>query len=82
METKYSDTLSIPRPLERTAGPQRPDRGDRPPRRFEGGAGGREGYRSGAPREGGFGRGGDKAGAPGDYQPRFGGAGRGAPPAQ
>jgi len=72
------------RPLER--GPQRPERGDRPPRREGGGfggprEGGREGYRSG-PRDGGFGRGGDKAGAPGDYQPRFGGAGRGAPPAQ
>ncbi len=72
------------RALER--GPARPDRG---PRRFggdgEGGFGGREGYR----REGGFGRGGgeDKAGAPGTYQPRFGGGGgfgRGAaaPPAQ
>jgi small subunit ribosomal protein S10e len=37
---------------------------------------------AGAPREGGFGRGGgggDKAGAPGAYQPQFGG-GRGAPP--
>jgi hypothetical protein len=64
------------RPLER--GPARPDR---PRRDFggprEGGFGGREGYR----REGGFGRGGDdKAGAPSTYQPRFGGAGRGAAP--
>jgi len=66
------------RPLERTTGPQRPDR---PPRRYEDGQG-REGYRSGPREGGGFGRGGgDKAGAPGDYQPRFGGAGRGAPPA-
>ncbi len=70
------------RPLER--GPQRPERG---PRREGGGfgrEGGREGYRAG-PREGGFGRGApaDKAGAPGSYQPQFGGGsggfGRGAP---
>eukprot|EP00195_Chlamydomonas_chlamydogama_P015341 CAMPEP_0202895326 /NCGR_PEP_ID=MMETSP1392-20130828/4553_1 /ASSEMBLY_ACC=CAM_ASM_000868 /TAXON_ID=225041 /ORGANISM="Chlamydomonas chlamydogama, Strain SAG 11-48b" /LENGTH=167 /DNA_ID=CAMNT_0049580303 /DNA_START=100 /DNA_END=603 /DNA_ORIENTATION=- len=70
------------RPLERL--PARPDRPSGP-RRFggdrEGGFGGREGYR-GAPREGGFGRGAapaDKAGAPGSYQPQFGGSGRGAP---
>lgn len=70
------------RPLER--GPAgRPERGDRPPRR-DGPPreGGRDGYRSAAPREGGFGRGGgapggDKAGAPGAFQPSFGGAGRG-----
>ncbi len=76
----------VRRALERL--PARPERG---PRRFgdreggEGGFGGREGYR----REGGFGRGGpreggeDKAGAPGAYQPRFGGGGgfgRGAAP--
>lgn len=48
------------------AGPGGPPRGDRPPR-FEGG---RDSY-----------RGGDKGGAPGDYQPRFGGGfGRGGPP--
>ncbi|KAL6765611.1 ribosomal protein S10 component of cytosolic 80S ribosome and 40S small subunit [Haematococcus lacustris] len=76
------------KPLERM--PARAG-GDRPggPRRFGdreggGGFGGRDGgYRSG-PREGGFGRGAggeDKAGAPGAYQPRFGGGfGCGAPP--
>mmetsp|Transcript_7495 Transcript_7495/g.17010 ORF Transcript_7495/g.17010 Transcript_7495/m.17010 type:complete len:160 (-) Transcript_7495:97-576(-) len=63
------------RPLER--GPVRPERG---PRRDGGFGGGREGYRSG-----GFGRGApaDKAGAPGAYQPQFGGGGgfgRGAAP--
>jgi small subunit ribosomal protein S10e len=60
------------RPLERDSRPPR-DRGDRPPRRFEGGD--RGGYRGG---------GGDKAGAPGDYRPEFrGGFGRGsAPPAE
>jgi small subunit ribosomal protein S10e len=56
----------------------RPSRG--PPR--DGYGGGREGYRSSGPREGGFGRGGggapaDKAGAPGAYQPQFGGGGGG-----
>ncbi|PNW79326.1 hypothetical protein CHLRE_09g411100v5 [Chlamydomonas reinhardtii] len=67
------------RPLERGPPMRGGDRGDRPPRR-EGGfggprEGGREGYR-GAPREGGgFGRGADKAGAPGAYQPQFGGSG-------
>jgi len=60
--------------------------GDRPRRDFGGGGGGggfrggdREGYRGGPPREGGgFGRGrdaGDKAGAPGAFQPSFGGGG-------
>jgi len=70
------------RPLER--GPVRPER---PRREFgAGAAGGREGYRAGA---GGFGRGApsaDKAGAPGAYQPQFGGGGggfgRGAAPPQ
>lgn len=63
------------RPLERV--PQRPERGDRPPRR-EGDRPPRDGYRSGPPREGGFGRGGprdggaDKAGAPGSFAPQFG----------
>ncbi|MEW5302222.1 MAG: hypothetical protein WDW36_005025 [Sanguina aurantia] len=85
------------RPLERVvprAGGERPPRsGDRPGGDRPGGAfgasrdGGREGYRGGAPREGGFGRGGggDKAGAPGEYRPQFGGAGgfgRGAAPAE
>jgi small subunit ribosomal protein S10e len=62
------------RPLERV--PQRPERPDRGPRR-EGF--GREGYRGGERREG-FGRGApvDKAGAPGGFQPQFGG-GYGAP---
>lgn len=52
--------------------------GDRPPRGppREGG-GYREGYRSGPREGGGFGRGGggDKASAPGSYQPQFGGGG-------
>ncbi len=54
-------------------------RGDRP---RDGGFGrDREGYRSGPREGGGFGRGGDKAGAPGDYQPAFGGGfGRGGAP--
>lgn len=78
------------RPMERR--PLGAPTGDRPPRRFGdgerppregGGFGGREGYRSDRPpREGGgFGRGGggggDKAGAPGTYQPQFGGGGFG-----
>jgi len=74
----------VPATLKKSARPagERPRpmggdrRGDRPPR--EGGF--RDGYRSG-PREGGFGRGGgggDKATAPGAYQPQFGGGyGRG-----
>lgn len=78
------------RPLERIA-PRLG--GDRPPRR-EGGdrfgapSGGREGYRGAAREGGGFGRGGDKAGAPGSFNPTFGGgagfggAGRGAPRAE
>lgn len=58
------------RPLEREGA--RPPRGDRPPRRFEGGEG-RGGYRSAA----------DKAGAPGEYRPEFrGGFGRGSAPPQ
>ncbi|KAK9794603.1 hypothetical protein WJX73_006088 [Symbiochloris irregularis] len=84
------------RPLERdTRGPPRRFDGDRPPRRFDGPPGsGDGGYRQGPRREGGgfggggFGRGGptDKAGAPGGYNPEFGGRGggfgRGGPPAQ
>eukprot|EP00897_Mesotaenium_endlicherianum_P007158 jgi/Mesen1/6470/ME000330S05494 len=68
-------------------GGERGDRGPRPPR-FEGDRprfGDREGYRSGAPREGGGGYAGaaDKGGAPGAYRPSFregggrGGFGRG-----
>jgi small subunit ribosomal protein S10e len=50
--------------------------GDRPPRREDGPRGyDREGYRGAAPGGGGFGRGNDKGGAPGAYQPRFGGGG-------
>ncbi|CAL5223961.1 g6567 [Coccomyxa viridis] len=83
------------RPLERGGPPQRGDRGDRPPRRFDGPPGGGGGYRESrfGSREGGggFGRGGgDKEGAPGAYRPQFGdrpgsrggsgGFGRGAAP--
>lgn len=76
------------RPLERDSRPPRRF-DDRPPRRFGDGPPGqggyREGYRSGPPREGGFGGGGgfgrgggaDKGGAPGGYNPEFGGSGRG-----
>ncbi|KAI8476681.1 MAG: Plectin/S10 domain-containing protein [Monoraphidium minutum] len=75
----------VPATLKKSARPvgeRRPPMGDRPPRGpREGGFGGREGYRSDRPREGGFGRGGgapaDKAGAPGAYQPQFGGGGGG-----
>lgn len=75
----------VPATLKKTTraiGERRPPMGDRPPRRFDGPpreGGYREGYRGGA-REGGFGRGApaDKAGAPGSYQPQFGGGyGRG-----
>jgi len=81
------------RPLEKDSRPPRRfggEGGDRPPRTFgdrpprEGGY--REGYRS----SGGFGRGADKGGAPGAFQPEFGGSrpgggggfgrGGGAPP--
>ena len=61
------------RPPTRPAFGDRPA-GDRPPR--EGGyRGDREGYRGaagGGERSGGFGRGGDKGGAPSAYAPRFG----------
>jgi small subunit ribosomal protein S10e len=62
------------RPAGERVRPMGGPRGDRPPR--EGGF--REGYRSGPCEGGGFGRGGDKATAPGAYQPQFGGGyGRG-----
>ena len=76
------------RPVGERPRPPMPGGGDRfggdRPRRDGGGFGGpREGGREGYRREGGggFGRGGDKAGAPGAYEPRFGGGGfgRGAP---
>jgi small subunit ribosomal protein S10e len=61
------------RPATRPFAGGRPEGGDRPPRDGPRGYD-REGYRGagGAP-GGGFGRGSDKGGAPGAYQPRFGG---------
>ncbi|GBF92733.1 40S ribosomal protein S10 [Raphidocelis subcapitata] len=75
----------VPATLKKSARPigerPRPPMGDRPSRGPpRDGYGGREGYRSERPREGGFGRGGggdDKAGAPGAYRPQFGGGGGG-----
>ena len=68
----------VPATLKKSAQPSRPAFGGRPeggaPRdgARAGGYGDRDGYRGGG---GGFGRGGDKGGAPGAYQPRFGGEG-------
>jgi len=74
----------VPATLTKSARPagegRRPPMGDRPPRGPPREGGYREGYRSGPREGGGFGRGGggDKATAPGSYNPQFGGGfGRG-----
>lgn len=70
----------VPATMKKSSRPAtgRPMEVDRPPRR-DGGYGDRPGGDRGEYRSaGGFGRGTDKGGAPGAYQPRFGGEG-GAP---
>ena len=60
----------VPNTLKKsTRPPTRPMAGERAPRGARGPRGGREGYRSERP--GGFGRGGDKAGPGGNFNPQF-----------